>query len=943
MNASLRFPARFAQRIAGALAGVISLASPLVAETVSGRVRDANSNSFLFGARVSVQGSLRSTTTDREGRYVLRDLEPGSYTVEVNYLGYEPVSHSVIVPAGSDVTQDFTAGSEVVAMESFVVEGIREGQARALQQKMAAVNVIDVVSADSVGKLPDGNAAEAVRRVPGVSAQIDQDEGRYVVVRGIDASLNNVTLNGLGVGTPSEQGNRGIALDSVPADLISRLEVIKAVTPDMDANAIGGTVNIVTQSAFDRPEGFFYATVGGFHDSFSDRTTPNGSLTFGRVVGDGRWGVVAGFSYSLKDFKSQTVNTRSWAQVNDHWMPLTQQSYDYDIERERVGANVALQFRPSEGHELALRLNRNEFSDAEDRQSVQYEYRLGTLSEQTATSGNNSGGRANRQFRDYEQTGTIDAAALEGRHELTGDATLTWQAGVSRGERDVSKRNDWEFRSGSSAFPNTYDLSGEVLVITPTTGAYYDPASFPFRRVRFRSDLEQEDVASVQADLQRAFTFRERDASWKIGAKAVSRDKEDDRTNRNYLPASGAGFTLGEAGLAGPEVENYFDGLFRFGSTLNMPAIESFFAANPERFVLDELASLQDSTADDFEASEDVFAGYAMVELPIAARWTLLAGVRLEHTSADYAANELLFDDGDFTGDIRRVSGGRDCTHVLPGLHLVWRPRTNVALRIAWTNTIGRPNYAHLAPRRELDAIESEPGSGVYLGSLSSGNPELDPYESMNFDVSAEYYLPNAGILSAGFFHKEIDNPIYELETFETDVTIDGRRYSQLSTSAPANADEGRITGVELAYQQPFTFLPAPFDGFGISANMTFVDSSVRLFTRNDKLPFVAQADTLANVALYYEKHGWEVRIAYSHTDDYLDGVGADPERDIYIRGREVIDAKISYRISPRFRVFAEFLNLDSEPLREFTGVPARENDFELYEWKARFGVSFNL
>jgi len=439
-----------------------ALGSLATASTVTGRIRDKESNGYLLGATVELCELGQATVSSSGGDFALSNVAPGTYTLVVSSLGYREFSQKVVVSEGVAPLLDVALAADVVQLGKFVVEGTREGQARALQQKRSAENVMDVVSSDAVGKFPDGNAAEALRRVPGVSVEIDQDEGRYVVLRGIDSAFNTVTLNNQLIGTPCEAGNRGIALDSVPADLIARLEVVKAVTPDMDGSAIGGSINIVTQSAFDRPEAFLFGSVAGFYDNFSERTTTNGSLTAGTVFGaNKRWGIVGGFSYSLKDFSSQTVNTRSWSQVNGFWLPLNQQSYDYRIRRERVGANVALQFRPAAGHELALRLNHNEFSDTEGRQSVLYEYRSGTLTNQTATSGANSQGRASRQFRDYDQTGTIDAVSLEGKHKLGGDYDFHWQIGTSHGERDVPTRVDWEYRSAASAFPNTYDLSGE--------------------------------------------------------------------------------------------------------------------------------------------------------------------------------------------------------------------------------------------------------------------------------------------------------------------------------------------------------------------------------------------------------------------------------------------------------------------------------------------------
>ncbi len=921
--------------VATSLAVAALLGAAASAATVTGRVRDAGSNSYLLGASVTLREIDRTASSQAAGVFSLGGVPAGEYTLVVSFLGYADYIQPVTVTESGSAALEIVLKSDVLQLEKLVVEGSREGQARALQQKRSATNVMDIISADAVGKFPDGNAAEALRRVPGVSLEIDQDEGRYVVVRGIDSALNTVTLNNQLVGTPSEGGNRGVAMDAVPADLVARLEVVKAVTPDMDANSIGGAINIVTQSAFDRPEGFTYGSVGFFYDDFGGRSRPNGSLTFGRLLGDdGKWGFVGAVSYSLKDVKSQTANTRSWTQLNGFWLPLTQQNYDYDLERERIGANVAFQYRPAKGHEVALRLNHNEFNDTEGRQSVLYEYRLGTLTGQTATNGANSQGRASRQFRDYAQTGTIDVVTIDGKHAVSDAAKFTWQAGASRGSRDTHKRNDWEFRSATGAFPNTYDLSGEELVITPNTGAYYDPANYPFRRVRFRTDDEQEDVATAQADYQRDLMIGGRDGFWKVGAKYISREKADDRNNKNY-DASTSNFTLGETGLAGAEVPDYFDGLFRYGPTLNMTAMEAFFTANPARFVFNTASTLADSTASDYKATEDVTAAYAMASINLAKNLTLLAGIRAERTDASYAANEL------FAGSYRWIEGGKDYTNVLPGLHLAWRPTKQAVVRFAWTNTIGRPRYSDLAPIRALDSIETTPGR--YTGSLSGGNPDLDPFESMNFDLSLEYYFKTGGILSLGAFHKEIKNPIYDNVIFQTNVEYEGRNYDTLTFSGPANADKGKITGLELNYQQFFTALPAPFDGFGVNINYTMTDSSVKLFTRPDELPFFKQSDSIVNLALIYEKYGFEGRVSYSKNDDFLDDAGASPDTDIYVRGRAVVDAKLSYRFTRKLKVFVELLNLTEEPLREFTGVRARENDFELYKWKAKVGVNFNL
>lgn len=915
---------------------VLSVAAQ--AASLTGRVRDSNTNSLLYGATVTISELGRTATSEAGGAFSFGGIPAGSYTVVVSYLGYNDVRQSVTVTEAGENAVEIVLGGEVVKLANFVVEGAREGQARALQQKRSADNIMDAVSADAVGKFPDGNAAEALRRVPGVSLEIDQGEGRFIVVRGIDAALNNVTLNGQTIGSPAEQGRRGLAMDSVPADLIARLEVVKAVTPDLDHNAIGGSVNIVTQSAFDRDEPFLFGSLSKGYNHFAENWGwHGGNLTYGRVLDAGkRWGIIAGGSYSYREFASQTSDAIDWVRQNGFYLPQTQESFDYHIERERLGANVGLEFRPSADHQLHFRVNYNEFTDEEGRQKGGFNFRLGNLTNQTATSGTNSQGRSTREFRDYKQQGIISAVSVGGKHELASQIRLDWLLGMSTGERRTPRRVDWEFRSAAGAYPNTYVLGGEIPIITPNA-AYYDPTTYPFRRVRFRTDQEQEDVTSAQVDVRRDVTWGTKPGFWKVGAKFVRSEKTQDRQNINYNLASGAAnaFTLGQAGLFGTEPSNFMDGRYRLGPTINLEGLKAFYAANPGRFAYDAATSISNSITADFDGTEEVTSAYAMASVQLTARNTLLGGVRAERTDATYAGFEVR------NGVPNKLSLGNDYTQVLPGMHFTSRLNERLLVRAAWTNTFGRTNYTDLAPRNTLDDVDL--GGGVFEGGLTSGNPNLKPYESMNFDATVEYYLKNAGIVSVGVFHKRIDNPVYGSSTVLNNVTYNGRTYSRLSISKPENADSGKISGIEFNYQQFFNALPAPFDGLGINFNYTITDSSAKIFGRATEVPFFKQSDEIGNIALVYEKYGFEARLAYAFNSDYLESIGATSEDDGYTDRRRVLDAKVSYRINARFRVFAEFLNLNEEPLRSFHGVPSRSNGFEIYSWNANVGVNFNL
>lgn len=941
---------KFLGRGLGAVLCSLALLPQASAATLAGRVRDANTNSFLFGATVTVRELGRQAVTDSDGTYQFPDLPAGTYTVAADYLGYSPATQTLVVSEDATARQDFSLGSEVVTLGKFVVQGNREGQARALQQKRTADNILDVVSADSTGKLPDGNAAEAVRRLPGVFAEIDQNEGRYIVVRGIDASLNNVTINGITVGSP-EAGSRGAAMDAVPADLINRIEVIKAVTPDMDHQAIGASVNIVTPSAFDRAEPFAYGTLaGGYYNGPSNDMPYSGSATYGTTFGDGKWGVVLGGSYNYRHYIS---NRRSggnpWFAAGpagsageDVFFPANEALFHYDVQRWRQGLNAALEFRPNDDHQFIFRVADNRFKDEEGREQNNFEFWRTTYPATfTPTTATFTGGRATVEYRYYLQKHNITNASFGGKHRLgDGGTHLDYTVAAGNAEKKTPDRQDWEFRSGTN-IASTVDVGPEYWTLTPGAN-YYDAASYPFRRVRFRSDDESEDNVSVSANLRRERQFFGRDGFWQVGGKFFSRDKGWDRTNTNYLAGTGANlFNLGQFNLASPAHE-MFDGQRRMSPQIDLAAIQAFFRENPRYFVPNSAAEIQDSNVTDFQMDEQVAAAYAMTQVKFG-RWTALAGVRVERSEGDVTGVELPFENGVFLGP-RRFHGSNSYTNVLPGLHLRFAPAKNWVLRAAWTNTLGRPNYPDIAASRSFSFAPDVAGGNVYTGSVSQGNPDLEPYESMNFDVSAEYYLENSGVVSVGAFHKRIDNPVFTNAYTLRDTTFEGLNFSTLAFSRPENADSGTVRGIELNYQQQLTILPSPFDGLGFAVNATFADSEEKLFSRpTENLRFAKQADTLYNVALFYEKYRWQARVAYTFTGDFIKSFGADRNSDMYQAERRIIDAKISYRLTKHFTLFADVINLGQEPLDEYAGYPNRNSATERYWWTMNFGVNWNL
>jgi TonB-dependent receptor len=926
--------------LAGLLSAMPARAFAQPSTAISGAVTDAQGGALPGAVVVALHlptGTTFEATTGSDGRFSISGVRTGGpYRITVNMAGFASQERrDLIVNTGETLRADFEL--QLAGVSEMV--SVIAGTALARDEKRSAPTIMDVVSADSMGRFPDANAAEALRRVPGVSMEIDQGEGRFVVVRGIDASLNNVTLNGQVIGTPAEFGTRGVSMDSVPADLIARLEVVKAVRPDMDANAIGASINIETLGAFDQPGGFLFGSLRSGYNDMSGRAPFSGSVNFGRVFGaDQRWGVVIGASYSRRQYESELFRVAStWADFNGSFVPQNQAFFLYDLDRRRQGVNAAIEFRPSRPHSLAFRINHNRFEDTEGRQQAELDLTRGTLTNQTPTSGRFSQGRATREYRDYNQQHLINAAMIVGNHE-TSRTSIDWNIGVSRGERKTPFRVDWEFRSAANAFPNTYDVSNpEQVRVTPSED-FYSAAAYPFRRVRYRKDLEREDVLSSEVNLRRASTFGTRSGYWKVGTKVVTRDKTQDRTNENYTAGS-QGFSLGDFGLGGVGPDDFFKGGLRFGPTLNLPSLQDFFRANPTRFAFDARSTSQNSVEQDFTANESVLAGYGMLGIDLT-RWNLMAGVRVEGTRADYSAHELVFANGAFTGRTNPATGETNYVDVLPGVHLNFFPTNALTMRVAWTNTLGRPAYADLAPISVLDEVQETDGS--FVGSLSTGNAALEPYEAMNLDVSFEYYLPS-GLLSVAPFFKFMDNPIYDRSVTESNFVHNGRTYSRFDLARPENAERGHIAGIEFNYQTMFSRLPSPFDGLGANFNYTWTDSSVSVFGRDEDLPFFKQSDHIGNVALLYQKQSVEAQLSLSFQSSALASIGATADADIFADWYTPLDAKVSFPITRVLRVFVEGRNLNDEARIRYARTPSRRTAHEIYSRDLYAGIDWRF
>lgn len=837
-----------------------------------------------------------------------------------------------------------TALPDGVAVESddgpiIIVTGQRASDAASLRKKRDSDVTSEVVSANDVGKLPDQNVAEAARRLSGVSVATDKGEGRYLIIRGIEPNLANVTINNQTASAP-EPTDRNVKLDDIPSGLIGSVTVIKTLTPDLDANAIAGQIDIDTVSAFDK-KGLF-ASARGAYGVYQDspRNARDADASIGGTFGDRKFGIVLAGNYSNRGFYSEDVLSGGRQVVSGFDLPLEMDQRVYDPAiRTRKGAVVNFDFRPNDDIKLYTRFLYSEFADRELRNRLRVFF-PGTAAGYTGLTA--AGGTINN--------GTTARRLLRNRQEITNTKTYSVGGDVNFGRvnvvlegthADSAKkdpiRNEFEYRATAArgigaAFVNGSGLLDSFVV----NAAGLNPANYTLNSFQEVSRRAGEKLDQARLDVTVPIDGLGMGSTIKVGAKYLHRDRFNDQTGRQFV-ATGAAAARTFASDAVKFIGTTFDGRYSFGPTLNYASAEAYVRANPTLFTVNANDQISRSTTSDYQVKETVTAGYGMITMKAAdGDLTIIPGVRVEHTKGETAA--IVFRSGVTTLNSPFNSFGEySYTDFFPGLNLKYLFSDRLQGRAAVTTAIGRPPFVNLASTVTVDT-----GSNT----VSQGNPNLEPQKSFNLDAGLEYYFRGEGGLSVAVFYKRITNPIFATTALNQSGTFGGIALTGATVNSFGNGDKGSVKGVEFAVQKPFTFLPSPFDGFGVNANVTLTKSDLKVIGRTVKTPLVGQANTIASAQLYYEKYGVSTRLAYSYHSSYLDTDGglnaADPTGlgDGYFGKLHSLDFRLGVRPAKFMELYFEANNLTDAEDYYFFRTPGRFREGEKYGRSYRVGLT---
>ncbi len=897
-----------------------------------GRVVNAD-GSPLPGAEIIDRASGRRAVSNSRGEFNLGGVS-GQVTLEARYIGLPTATQTVAAAPGRLTSVTVMMGSgDAVAVADVIVNGvITEGVARSLNQQKNADGVINVLSADAIGRYPDPNVAESLQRVPGIAIQRDQGEGRYINVRGAPSAFTAVSVDGVTV-PAVDPGTRAVDLDTLPSDIVSNIEISKTLLPSQDADSIAGAVNIKTRSPFDQRRLAVSGYAGGSYNDYGGEDIRAGATASNVFGADQTFGGLLSYSYSKTNRRPDNVES-GWTKMETpeggEVFALEETLFkDYDTERTRQSLSGSLEFRPSESLRAWVRGSFAQFEDDEYRNQLLLTYdeenlqagatdRKATFDEVTVE----------RQLRHRTQKNEIMTLTAGGERIFSNGAVLDASLSWADSEQTYPNRNELLFRSRLKPSV-TYDFSGshyEPTYSIFSTGEHMNAAEYRFRENAFRSSTTQQEEMTFQTNLELPSVLAGREVTWKVGGKYRTRDvSADEERFRSRDAAHAPSQSYGDL-LTDTESRNYD---YLLGYKFDNGLVDDYFAQ------MRPLSGrrLPDSIAADYTAKEDILSAYAQARFDIGATNVTL-GLRVENTQFEGEAASLIDNDGSDPFDMARVD--RDDTEFFPNLTVRHSFSDNLIGRFALTRSISRPEFNQIVPRR----IEETDGSDI---SYEIGNPDLQPTLSNNVDFGLEYYFASLGVVSANAFYKDLTDYRYILK-YEDKVTIDGTEFDA-EFETPINAPNGHLMGLELNWQQKFSFLPGWASGFGVFANYTWTDAEIetaQAYGGRTKFSLPGQSENNYNLALFYEMAGFSARLSYTKRSDYLEEINADdPDFDLFVEGREQLDFTASYDFGNGVEVFGEAKNLTDSAGVRYYGSRERTYEYEKFGYNVFMGVRF--
>lgn len=963
--------------------------------TVSGRVRDVRTGTYLENARVSIRGTNQTTFTNQFGEFRFNNAPAGELTLDVTYTGYYLETASINPSVQEAITVGMRSQSafqeeEVYDLEAFEVRGEADAMAVAMNEQRNADTTRTVVDSGAFGNVTEGNVGEFVKYLPGISIDYVAADARTIEVRGLGANLTQVTVDGNQMASASSSSaNRQFELEQVSMNNVERIEVYKVPTAEMSANTIGGRVNMVSKSAFERDgrEIKYSAYLSANSDEFTLSQTPGWGneehykiwpgidLSYSDVYMEGNLGLI----FAYKNNNQFNVQKRSLLQWD--YREITQNKADpipvlrrYTVQdgpkfTNRQTGSVRGDYRLGENTIISSGLQYNYYSSQFRNTNIQWD--TGVDERTDITSGTPPSptfveSKTNSGFINYggswrNKHGDTVHGDFSIKHTI-GDLELKGGAFYSRATNHYDSAREGMVESatlkyrvpGKITFTNFGDPYGnydETVTIKVTDAAGNElPALGAASLENFTLD---EITAMREADSTDTFKGANFDGRYfmdlgqnrlvlKSGLRyqTQNRDVWAPRTRLYYLKQSQA--------IGGQFTNEVYTPT---APSFDLPAVAwpdyekiyQFYQANTVDFSATRGTSTRDNAADaangTFEVDESIGAAYVMGEYTtLEDRLSIIAGVRYEHTKVE--------GEGTVREGTTYVPYTDDTTYddIYPSAALNFDLTDNVIIRLAYAATIGRPNFSDIIPRATVDDIEQE---------IDVTNPDLNPQTANNYDLTVEYYNPWGGSMTAGVFRKDIEDYI-DTETVEatsTNLSQAGLPTDLVGYDLTRRVNRGsaKVQGLELSLMQPFRRVPGMpeyLGGFSVMANATFLKTEGDFggaFEYND---LIGQVKRSYNFGITYEANPVTVRVKYNHRGRELLARLYTEEEDGYDIYRwykpfNHVDVDLEYTINRAATIFFSARNIFENPQDRIED--SETVGFDLLAQREQFGVQLTL
>jgi len=899
--------------------------------SIAGRATDS-AGGQLQGARITVQPEGYSTVSNGQGEFTITDVAPNDYQVTVAYVGFTPLTSKVTVVAGQSSRVDAVLKVASINEEIVVTEERPHGEAEAINRERTAENILDVLPADVITSLPNANVADALGRMPGVTLERDEGEGKYVQIRGTEPRLNNVTIDGINV--PSPEGNvRQVKLDVIPSDIVESVEINKTLQANMDGDGIGGSVNLVTKTAGEMPT-IGLSGLGGYTPILGGRTTETFAGTVGKRFGtEKRLGMLVGATWDyngrgIDDIEPTPDAVQTGSKITPSYDSIDLREYRY--HRYRYGTAGSADYKLSEGSNFYLRGLFSDFQDDGDKWTY------------TLNNGDVPKYKTSNRVPDY----AIGNVVAGGNHYF-GSTWLNWNVSVSRARELNAAGNPGVTFKATGALKG---LTSCVYDPAATTNPYepqfspsctapgspiYDPNNYKMSELDTTYGLTAQLNLQGAASLDKRYQLGGHLGIFEFGGKVRNGHKFQDAYQGVYDPTT----TLLMSQFLGSFTNsNYYFNKYQLGPVTNYGSMTSFFNNNPNDFTLDVGSTHLGSDPNNFDFVERISAAYMMNTLDFG-KFRLVTGVRFEATQLDTLGNYVTNDANGNWVSTTPLKKNTSYVDVLPSASLRYAVTQDSDIRAVYGRGIARPNPYDTIPYFQ----EDDQGQ-----TITVGNPKLKPEHANNYDLLYDHYLKPYGVIQAGFFYKDLGLPIYQAVTDITTGPFSGYQQYQL-----LNGSSAYLYGFEVAYQQHLSFLPGALAGLGFSGNYSHTLSQANdVPGRSDNPPLQRQAPNTWNLSPTYDRGRISLRVGLSYNGasiyayQYQDGAQfglKGPFGDTYFYPHLQLDAQASIRLARGFSAIVYGLNLTNEVFGFYNGSPVYVLQREFYGPTIGGGVRWNL